>query len=371
MNTRLQVEHPVTEEVTGIDLVHWQIRIAARRAPRRSIRRDALTPRGHAIECRIYAEDPDSGFMPSPGRIRASAAAVGPGHARRRRRTSAGRSADLLRLADLQARSPGARPRGEAIARMQRALAEYEVARHPDDDSVLPVAAARNRTFSTARVDTTWLDRLAGRPQRRERSRADDGEPQTLAAIAAAVYACCRARRRRGRERSGRSAWKRGARLDGAPIAACAIEIEVGGRVATVTIEPARRATCPSSTVDGASSRSRRRAVDRRVRLSLLVGRRRQHEPRAAARAGAAPRRAARRRPVVPVAVCVTAGRGAAEGRAAPARRRADGHRADARQGREVLVERGRAGDRAAGRGGRRSDEDGERAARGPGRHRA
>jgi acetyl/propionyl-CoA carboxylase alpha subunit len=77
VNARLQVEHPVTELVTGVDLVHQQIKIAA--GERLSLRQEDLEQKGHAIECRIYAEDPLNSFLPSPGTVLFLKEPAGPG----------------------------------------------------------------------------------------------------------------------------------------------------------------------------------------------------------------------------------------------------------------------------------------------------
>jgi len=125
MNTRLQVEHPVTELVTGIDLVREQILIAAGEKLR--YEQSDVSNQGSAIECRIYAEDPDSDFFPSPGRITALERPAGPGI-----RIDSGAYSgwtvpieyDPL-IAKLAAWAP---TRDEAIARLQGALAEYHIA---------------------------------------------------------------------------------------------------------------------------------------------------------------------------------------------------------------------------------------------------
>ena len=76
MNTRLQVEHPITEWVTGVDLVAEMVKIAAGQPL--ALTQDALVQRGAAIECRVYAEDPSTNFLPSPGRIEALRTPSGP-----------------------------------------------------------------------------------------------------------------------------------------------------------------------------------------------------------------------------------------------------------------------------------------------------
>ena len=76
MNTRLQVEHPVTEATTGIDLAKWQLKIAS--GNKLTLRQEDLIQRGHAIECRIYAENPSNGFLPSIGNINEIEIPTGP-----------------------------------------------------------------------------------------------------------------------------------------------------------------------------------------------------------------------------------------------------------------------------------------------------
>ena len=124
MNTRLQVEHPVTEMVYGIDLVKAMIEIAAGRPLMRS--QDDVVPIGHAIECRIIAEDPARGFVPAPGRIRALRAPGGPG-VRWDSGVYGGFTVPVHYDPMLAKLITWGTDRGEAAARMTRALDELRV----------------------------------------------------------------------------------------------------------------------------------------------------------------------------------------------------------------------------------------------------
>ncbi|MFM8441028.1 MAG: acetyl-CoA carboxylase biotin carboxylase subunit [Acidobacteriota bacterium] len=124
MNTRLQVEHPVTELVTGFDLVREQIRVAA--GEKLSFSQSDVTWQGHAIECRIYAEDPAQNFMPSPGRITRLRIPQGSG-VRDDGGVYEGAEVSIHYDPMISKFATFGRTRTEAIERMQRALAEYHV----------------------------------------------------------------------------------------------------------------------------------------------------------------------------------------------------------------------------------------------------
>src|SRR5579863_8221531 len=158
VNTRLQVEHPVTEAVTGLDLVELQLRVAA--GERLPITQQDVALRGHAMECRIYAEDPENHFFPSPGRMISWRPPHGPG-IRLDEGVYSGWTVpgdyDPL-LAKLIA-SGGSR--AEVIARLQRALSELEIA-GIRTNTVLFEKILADPDFQKGAIHTTWLDeRLA------------------------------------------------------------------------------------------------------------------------------------------------------------------------------------------------------------------
>jgi acetyl-CoA carboxylase biotin carboxylase subunit len=185
MNTRLQVEHPVTEMVTGIDLVEWQIRIARGEALTIDPMR-ALIPGGHAIECRVYAEDPDSGFLPSPGRITALRSPSGPG-IRDDSGVEAGDEVPVYYDALISKLATWGSSRPQAVSRMQRALAEYDVrgirTTVPFFRWLLDQPVFRDAAFHTEFLDTLLQ-------QRRGKSFSEPGSSlQEVALIAAALHA--------------------------------------------------------------------------------------------------------------------------------------------------------------------------------------
>ena len=209
MNTRLQVEHPITEMVTGVDLVAWQIRIA--RGERLDLGPETLlVPKGHALECRIYAEDPDAGFMPSPGRITTLRVPGGPGI---RDESGAEEGGDVPIYYDPLISKLVARgeDRPEAIARMSRALREYDVlgirTTVPFFRWLLAQPAFLDGNFHTGYLDEV-LQQRQGEP-----FVIPDEDVDEVAAIAAALHASALLQGAMA-EQSSAKAWTRGARLE-------------------------------------------------------------------------------------------------------------------------------------------------------------
>jgi acetyl-CoA carboxylase biotin carboxylase subunit len=154
MNTRLQVEHPVTELVTGLDLVHWQIRVAA--GERFPFTQSHLSQRGHALECRIYAEDPANGFLPSTGKLLGYIEPRGPGI-----RVDSGFAAgdEVTHFYDplLAKLIVHAENREAAIQRMGAALKEFIVHGVVTNIDFLQ-AVLRHPDFANGKVSTRWVE---------------------------------------------------------------------------------------------------------------------------------------------------------------------------------------------------------------------
>jgi len=216
MNTRLQVEHPVTELVTGLDLVRLQIKIAANE--KLSLRQNEVQFRGHAIECRLYAEDPDNHYFPSPGKITLLEETAGPGI---RLDTGVYEGWTVPNDYDpLLAKLIGyGQDRDHAISRILRALDEIFVGGIHTNLSLFR-KILNDPAFRAGKIDTGYLDRLLTSD-----ARIENHEHAQVAAIAAVLFQDLDPTTTKG-ENKGRSSgsttdahspesnWKRAARIE-------------------------------------------------------------------------------------------------------------------------------------------------------------
>ncbi len=179
MNTRLQVEHPVTEECTGVDLVRDMILVAA--GNRLPYKQEDIQFRGAAIECRIYAEDPANNFMPSPGIIRVREAPEGR-NVRLDSAAYAGFEVSLHYDPMIAKLCSWGRNRESAISNMTRALREYKIL---GIKTTIPfhLSVLHNKTFLKGNYDTTFIDTKF---DKEDLSRRKNSDP-TVAIIAAAI----------------------------------------------------------------------------------------------------------------------------------------------------------------------------------------
>jgi acetyl-CoA carboxylase biotin carboxylase subunit len=180
MNTRLQVEHPVTELVTGLDLVRLQLEIAS--GGHLPFTQDDIALRGAAVECRIYAEDPIQNFLPSPGRITHLAEPAGPG-VRLDSGIYPGWNVPLEYDPMLAKLIVWAGTREQAIERMRRALSEYKMGGIRTNIPLFEVIL-RDPAFRAGDLHTGYLDALLKQP-----GLFDQPPAPELAAIAAAAVA--------------------------------------------------------------------------------------------------------------------------------------------------------------------------------------
>ena len=186
MNTRLQVEHPVTELVTGIDLVQTQIRIAA--GEPLTLKQEDVRWQGHALECRVYAEDPEKNFLPSPGKITTLRTPSGPG-VREDRGVFEGWEVPLFYDPMISKLATHGATREEAINRMKRALREYYVG---GIRTTIPFfqAVLEDAEFCHGAIDTGFIARYFERRLVAHRDPAEtDFTNEEIAAATVAAFA--------------------------------------------------------------------------------------------------------------------------------------------------------------------------------------
>ncbi|HXE76557.1 MAG TPA: acetyl-CoA carboxylase biotin carboxylase subunit [Candidatus Xenobia bacterium] len=211
MNTRLQVEHPVTEVTTGLDLVQGQIRVAS--GERLPWRQEDISWRGHAIECRIYAEDAENNFFPCPGTITRLERPAGPG-VRLDGYVYEGWNVPIHYDPLLAKLVVWAGTRAEAVARLRRALDEYIIGGIQTNLPFFRRLVARPE-FTAGELDTELIDRLL-RERASELEATRELPPRTInvAALAVAVKEAS-ASRNGARPAAPSSGWKQAARREG------------------------------------------------------------------------------------------------------------------------------------------------------------
>ena len=180
MNTRLQVEHPVTEAVTGLDLVAEQLRIAE--GEKLGYAQDDLAINGHAVECRVYAEDPAAGFLPDPGPLLRHAPPSGFG-VRVDAGVEEGGEVPVHYDPMISKLITWGRTRPEAIHRMDRALAEYDIA---GVQTTIPFCrfVMQHEAFRTGQFSTRFVERYFSS----DVLSPDNPELERAAAIAAVLF---------------------------------------------------------------------------------------------------------------------------------------------------------------------------------------
>ncbi|HWS78266.1 MAG TPA: biotin/lipoyl-containing protein, partial [Thermomonas sp.] len=156
INTRLQVEHPVTEEVTGLDLVEWQLRIAA--GEKLPLAQDQVVQRGHAIEVRLYAEDPDAGFLPGSGTLQMLRLPAPSRHVRIDSGVVEGDVVTIFYDPMIAKLIVWDEDRPRALARLREALAACEIA-GPKSNIGFLERLVRHPMVTGGRIDTGYLDR--------------------------------------------------------------------------------------------------------------------------------------------------------------------------------------------------------------------